>query len=105
MARMSARTWLASSSYSVDLADGWCAIASRGGTSVVFYDLTDPAALGVEPVRVRIIEAASSGTFRQAVAGHPIPSASGLDLAGLALLNGMEPESRVQAGQKLKVLR
>jgi hypothetical protein len=29
--------------YSVAIADGWCAIASRGGSSVVFYDLTDPA--------------------------------------------------------------
>lgn len=70
-----------------------------------FAPLTDPAILGVEPVRIRIVEAARSGTFRKAVASHPVPDAAGLDLAGLALLNGMEPDSRVQAGEKLKVLR
>jgi len=70
-----------------------------------FAALTDPALLGVEPVRIRIVEAARSGPFREAVAAYPIPDAAGLDLAGLALLNGMEADSGVRAGQKLKILR
>lgn len=56
------------------------------------------------PARVRVVRAPSDATFATFARAYPIPPQTGLDLAGLALLNGMEPGTPVRAGTRLKVL-
>lgn len=69
-----------------------------------FGPLTDPAALAVKPVRLRVVQAKRAGPFSQVAADWPLPPRAGLDLQGLAIMNDLELEAPVQAGQKLKVL-
>jgi predicted Zn-dependent protease len=69
-----------------------------------FARLTDPEALSIQPVAVRVIRAPHNGTFQEIVAGHPIPDGVEMDLAGLALMNEMEIDSPVSSGDRIKVL-
>jgi predicted Zn-dependent protease len=79
--------------------------ATLQGPADGFGPLTDAAALGIQPVVVHVVPAPKAGSFREAVAGFPIPDGAGVDAAGLALMNGLQADSAVQKGQLLKVLR
>lgn len=70
-----------------------------------FAELNDPALINVQPVRIKVVEAPRAGPFRQIAAEYPIPE-NGLvgDLAGLAILNGVELDTSIAAGQLLKIL-
>jgi predicted Zn-dependent protease len=70
-----------------------------------FRRLTDPDALAIQPVRLQIAPAPRSATFRELVRDHPLPDGAGVDLEGLALLNGVAPDDRISRGTLLKVLR
>jgi predicted Zn-dependent protease len=69
-----------------------------------FRRLTDPAALAIQPVVVQVVEAPQSGRFADVVADYPIPEGAGLDMAGLALLNGFAADDRVERGTLIKTL-
>lgn len=56
------------------------------------------------PVRIRIVQAKAAGTFAEAVKDWPLPGGIKVDLKALAVLNGLEPSSKVADGQRLKVL-
>lgn len=66
--------------------------------------LPEAEARAFKPVVLRVVQAAATGTFREAVAAYPIPAQAKVDLAGLALLNGLTPDAPVAGGQRLKVL-
>ncbi len=66
--------------------------------------VTDAAALSVQPVVVRAVRAQRAGPFAEVVAAYPIPAGAGIDMDGLAQLNGLEPGSQVEVGSTVKVL-
>lgn len=70
-----------------------------------FSPLTDARALAIEPAVIHVVEAGRRATFRELVAEWPLPEGVALDLAGLALLNGVAPEATVPQGTPLLVLR
>lgn len=70
-----------------------------------FRRLTDPALLGVQPVRIHVVRAPRTATFRDLVAGEPIPKRAGIDVEGLALVNGVSADDVIPTGTLLKVLR
>ena len=75
------------------------------GVADGFAPTTDPALIDVQPVRLRIVEVAQEGTFRQFVSQHPIPANDLVkDLEGMAILNGVELDTPVRRGQRMKVL-
>ena len=70
-----------------------------------FGPLTDPQALAVQPVRLRVVKAPAAGPFQQVVAGWPVPARAGIQgPEGLAVLNGVALDTPIEAGQLLKVL-
>jgi len=69
-----------------------------------FARLTDPDLLEVQPANLRVVEAPRTGSFADVVRDWPIPDLAGIDIAGLALLNGMEPGTPVERGESLKVI-
>lgn len=91
---------------------GLCAESGYGTWRVMldapadgFAELNDAALINVRPVRVKIVEAPISGSFRQIAARYPIPENALIDdLAGLAILNGVELDTQIVAGELLKVL-
>lgn len=88
-------------------ADGSAALsqATLNGPADGFASLNDPALLNVKPVRVKIVEAPRAGSFRQIASGYAIPDNPLVsDLAGLAILNGVELETPVAAGWPMKIL-
>jgi predicted Zn-dependent protease len=70
-----------------------------------FGVLTDPEALGIQPVRIHVITAERSATFRELAAPYSIPEIAHLDLEALGLLNGVAPGDVVARGTLLKMLR
>jgi predicted Zn-dependent protease len=66
-----------------------------------FGPLTDSAALAVQPARIKIVTAPSAMTFAELASRHLSP---GVTVDKLALVNQMEPGTRLQAGQKVKVI-
>lgn len=69
-----------------------------------FGPLTIVRLLRVQPARIRVITASEEAAFSEVVRPYPIPERSGLDLAGLALLNGVTPTALVKRGDRVKVL-
>ena len=70
-----------------------------------FANETDPAVLGIQPVRIGITPAGSSMSFGEFARAHPIPDGATIDsVAGLAILNGVEVGDQLQPGQRMKVL-
>lgn len=66
---------------------------------------TDPAVLGIQPVRIRIVKVQKSATFAEFVADYPLPEGAMIDsVSGLAILNGVEVTDRLTPGQQIKVL-
>ena len=55
-------------------------------------------------MRLHVITAGSTGPFSQLVQRWPIPAPSEIDMAHLALMNGVNPGDTIQEGTKLKVL-
>jgi len=66
-----------------------------------FGPLTDPAALNVQPARLKVITAPSAMTLAELVAKQ----GPGLSAEKVAILNQMEPATRLTAGQKVKVIQ
>jgi predicted Zn-dependent protease len=69
-----------------------------------FARLTDASVLNVQPITLRVVEAPRDGTFAQVVRDWPIPDTAEIDVAGLALMNGVEPSTPIRSGHSLKVL-
>lgn len=68
-------------------------------------ELTDPAALAVQPAVLKVVAAPRAGPFRDVVADWPVPDGAGLDVERLAYMNGLAaPADRVEAGRRLKVV-
>lgn len=63
-----------------------------------FERLTDPAALAVQPLRVRLVRVPQAMTMARFHALHP----SAVSLAEVALINGMSESATITAGQQLK---
>ena len=63
-----------------------------------FDQLTDPSALSVQPMRIRIEQASRAMTLAQFNAER----SSGIPLAELALINGLAESGTVHAGQSVK---
>ncbi len=70
-----------------------------------FATLTDRDALAIQPITLHITAIERDGPFRQVVTRWPIPDRADLDVEGLALLNGVEPDARMTRGTLIKVLR
>jgi predicted Zn-dependent protease len=70
-----------------------------------FGPLQDSALLNIQPVAVHVIVAERTARFRDLVRNHPIPEQAGIELAGLALMNGFGPDETVPQGTFLKVLQ
>jgi predicted Zn-dependent protease len=66
-----------------------------------FGPLTDQAALSVQPARVKLVSAPSSMTLAELVSKQ----GSGLSAEKVAILNQMDPATRLQAGQKVKIVQ
>jgi len=63
--------------------------------------LTDPARLGAEPARVKVVRAARAGPFATVFASL---GANGVDVEGTALLNNLQTTDPVVTGAPLKVV-
>jgi len=63
-----------------------------------FERLTDPAALGAQPLRLRIENAPRAMSLQQFHAQFP----SSIPLAELAMINGLDETSQIRAGQRIK---
>jgi predicted Zn-dependent protease len=64
-----------------------------------FAPLTDPAALSVQPARIKVIAAPQSMTVAELAAKYPsIPAER------LAIINQLNVDSRIEAGQKVKII-
>jgi predicted Zn-dependent protease len=68
------------------------------GTLGSFERLTDPAALAVQPLRMRIVPAPRAMTLQQFNAQLP----SSIPLAELAIINGLAESSPLRLGQLVK---
>lgn len=65
----------------------------------------DPAVLGIQPYRLKVVEAPRAGQFAEIATAWPIPAGAAISsIADLALLNGLTPETPVSKGQLLKVV-
>ncbi|MBW3654979.1 MAG: M48 family metalloprotease [Gemmatimonadetes bacterium] len=70
------------------------------GVMESFGRLTDPAALAIQPARLRIVTASRSAPFRSLV---PATLPRGMDAEDLALLNHLRVAAMVPPGRKLKL--
>jgi predicted Zn-dependent protease len=66
-----------------------------------FGPLTDQAALSVQPARVKLVTVPSAMTFAEFAQRNP----SGLSTEKLAIVNQLEPGTRLTAGQKIKIVQ
>ena len=66
-----------------------------------FGPLTDQAALSVQPARVKLVTAPSSMTLAELVSKQ----GSGLSAEKVAILNQLDPSTRLEAGQKVKLVQ
>ena len=70
-----------------------------------FADETDPAILATQPFRIDIVSNDRARTFAEFAAQHPVPAGADISSAeDLALLNGVETGTRIEAGTRWKVL-
>jgi predicted Zn-dependent protease len=69
-------------------------LASSGS----FQRLTDPVALAAQPMRLSIVNAPRAMSLQQFNTQMP----SGISLAELALINGLDETAQLRAGQTLK---
>ena len=69
-----------------------------------FRPLTDPAALSIQPIVVKIVTVAKASSFVEFARDYPIPAGANLTVDGLALLNGIQTGSWLETGSKLKML-
>ena len=70
-----------------------------------FGPLQDTELLNIQPVVLHVIAAERTARFRDLVKNHPIPERAGIELSGLALMNGFGPDETVPQGSFLKVLQ
>jgi predicted Zn-dependent protease len=64
-----------------------------------FAPLNDPAALAVQPARIKLISVPGAMTVAELAGKYPA-----LPADRLAILNQMETSTRLQAGQKVKIV-
>jgi predicted Zn-dependent protease len=70
-----------------------------------FTNETDQAVLDTQAVRVDIVGNDRARTFAEFAAQHPLPPGSQItSIDGLAILNGVEASTRIEAGTRWKVL-
>lgn len=69
-------------------------------TFTSFRELTDPAALAVQPARIELVKLDQAMTLEQFQARYP----SSIPLAELALLNGVQPGATLAAGRLVKLV-
>jgi predicted Zn-dependent protease len=70
-----------------------------------FANETDPAILETQPIRLDIVINDRTRTFAEFMADHPVPAGADIDsVDGMAILNGVETSTRIQAGTRWKVL-
>jgi len=67
-------------------------------TFTSFGELTDPAALNVQPARIELVKLAAPMTVREFHQRHP----STISLEEVALINGVQPGDTLPAGQTVK---
>jgi predicted Zn-dependent protease len=72
--------------------------AAFRATFASFRELTDPAALAVQPARIELVTLTEALTLEQFQQRHP----STIPLAELALINGVQPGATLAAGQVVK---
>ncbi len=65
-----------------------------------FAPLTDPAALAVRPARLKVVTVDRASTLAEFAARYP----SGLSPERISIINQLEPGSRLEPGQKIKVI-
>lgn len=66
-----------------------------------FKNLTDAGKINVKPERIKLVTVKSSGTLAQALQAAGVPSGR---VKELAIVNGMESNAQVKAGQTIKVV-
>ena len=77
----------------------WGGYAPAVSSSIESLDrLTDPAALAVQPLRVKIVQVPRAMTIEQFAGQYP----SAVPVETLAIINGVEKGGRLNAGQKAK---
>ena len=77
----------------------WSGYASAASSSIrSFSRLTDPAALAVQPMKVKIVTVPQSMTLEEFARRYP----SAVPVETLAIINGVEKGGRLSAGQKAK---
>lgn len=69
-----------------------------------FRELTDPDALAVEPMRLRVVENDRSSTLAEFYDGYYAEEQPPVALEEIARLNQLQPESTVQAGMLVKMV-
>ena len=67
-------------------------------TFASFKELTDPAALAVQPARIELVTLDQAMTLEQFQARYP----STIPVAELALINGVQPGDTLAAGRMVK---
>jgi predicted Zn-dependent protease len=65
-----------------------------------FGPLTDPAALGVQPSRLKLVKVEQELSLEEFNRRHP----SNAPLEKIALINGLEKGARLKAGQLAKIV-
>ena len=66
-----------------------------------FGPLTDPAALAVQPARIKVVTAPGGMTLADLVSKQ----GPGVPVEKVAIMNQMEPSTRLEAGQKVKIVQ
>jgi predicted Zn-dependent protease len=70
-----------------------------------FANETDQAILGTQPIRIDIVTNDQARTFAEFAAQYPIPAGADItSVDGLAILNGVEATTRIDANTRWKVL-
>jgi predicted Zn-dependent protease len=79
--------------------ESWSGYASTIASSIGSFDeLTDPAALAVQPMHVKLVTVPQAMTIDEFAGKYP----SAVDAQTLAIINGVEKGGRLAAGQKAK---
>lgn len=68
------------------------------GTLATFDDVSDPAVLNVQPLRVDVVRAPRNMDLATFERTYPSP----VDMQKLALINGLEPSSSIKSGELVK---
>lgn len=86
--------------------DNWAGHRETVNASVrSFAALTDPRALDVEPMRLDVIRVERSGSLRRIYDTYYNGKTPPVPVEEIALINRLEPDSRIEAGTRVKMVR